>query len=390
MPPDAQAKASQMAGMAGPVKSVGANPVPVTLAVVNNEKEAVGFSEGVAQAASPASSPSVPMLCSIFSSQVWRAAGLEPKAVGTRLLVHQEEQREAEEERAREEKAEAERRRAERAAKARRARAAKSQATPKGLRERALAIFGQAEKKRAEEAEAEAEEAARASRAATAQQAEPSQSKEAASSLVRAEAPAPLGKEDGLGRGGETPAAQKAAEAGPSSANPTSPLRRKPPDRATAGANNDTTTNASGLSSDPSAESSGEEGRPTPPKSPPRVGSKPKSPSQAVGRPEGKLPAAATPGLDDEQLAMLLHQELNAPASRRRRGRDASGATPQPEDMPSPKRRRGPGVSSPNSPLSPVARRGRTAGAEAGGEKDQAEDETAKPVDLSAPLALHA
>merc|ERR1719258_790367 len=84
MPPDAQAKASQMAGMAGPVKSVGANPVPVTLAVVNNEKEAVGFSEGVAQAASPASSPSVPMLCSIFSSQVWRAAGLEPKAVGTR------------------------------------------------------------------------------------------------------------------------------------------------------------------------------------------------------------------------------------------------------------------------------------------------------------------
>jgi len=390
MPPDAQAKASQMAGMAGPVKSVGANPVPVTLAVVNNEKEAVGFSEGVAQAASPASSPSVPMLCSIFSSQVWRAAGLEPKAVGTRLLVHQEEQREAEEERAREEKAEAERRRAERAAKARRARAAKSQATPKGLRERALAIFGQAEKKRAEEAEAEAEEAARASRAATAQQAEPSQSKEAASSLVRAEAPAPLGKEDGLGRGGETPAAQKAAEAGPSSANPTSPLRRKPPDRATAGSNNDTTTNASGLSSDPSAESSGEEGGPTPPKSPPRVGSKPKNPSQAVGRPEGKLPAAATPGLDDEQLAMLLHQELNAPASRRRRGRDASGATPQPEDMPSPKRRRGPGVSSPNSPLSPVARRGRTAGAEAGGEKDQAEDETAKPVDLSATLALHA
>merc|ERR1719482_2154077 len=186
------------------------------------------------------------MLCSIFSSQVWRAAGLEPKAVGTRLLVHQEEQREAEEERAREEKAGAER-----AAKARRARAAKSQATPKGLRERALAIFGQAEKKRAEEAEAEAEGAARASRAATAQQAEPSQSKEAASSLVRAEAPAPLGKEDGLGRGGETPAAQKAAEAGPSSANPTSPLRRKPPDRATAGSNNDTTTNASGLSSDP-------------------------------------------------------------------------------------------------------------------------------------------
>merc|ERR1719331_3748195 len=203
--------------MAGPVKSVGANPVPVTLAVVNNEKEAVGFSEGVAQAASPASSPSVPMLCSIFSSQVWRAAGLEPKAVGTRLLVHQEEQREAE----------AERRRAERAAKARRARAAKSQATPKGLRERALAVFGQAEKKRAEEAEAEAEEAARASRAATAQQAEPSQSKEAASSLVRAEAPAPLGKEDGLGRGGETPAAQKAAEAGPSSAEAARPRHRR-------------------------------------------------------------------------------------------------------------------------------------------------------------------
>merc|ERR1719426_719915 len=90
------------------------------------------------------------MLCSIFSSQVWRAAGLEPKAVGTRLLVHQEEQREAEEERAREEKAEAERRWAERAAKARRARAAKSQATPKGLRERALAIFGQAELSRIE------------------------------------------------------------------------------------------------------------------------------------------------------------------------------------------------------------------------------------------------
>merc|ERR1719321_938315 len=48
------------------------------------------------------------MLCSIFSSQVWRAAGLEPKAVGTRLLVHQEEEREAEEERAREAEAEAE------------------------------------------------------------------------------------------------------------------------------------------------------------------------------------------------------------------------------------------------------------------------------------------
>ncbi len=192
-----------------------------------------------------------------------------------------------------------------------------------------------------------------------------------------------------MGRGGETPAAQKAAEAGPSSANPTSPLRRKPPDRATAGANNDNTTNASGLSSNPSAESSGEEGGPTPPKSPPRVSSKPKSPSQAAGRPEGKLPAAATPGLDDEQLAMLLHQELNAPSSRRRRGRDAPGATPQSEDMPSPKRRRGPGMSSPNSPLSPVAHRGRTAGAEAGSGKDQAEDETGKPMDLSATLALH-
>merc|ERR1719482_1031173 len=294
------------------------------------------------------------MLCSIFSSQVWRAAGLEPKAVGTRLLVHEEEG-------AREAKAEAERRRAERAVKARRARAAKSQLTPKGLRERGLALFAQAEKRRAEEAEAEAEEAARASRAAAARQAEPSQSK--ASSLARAEGQAPPGKEEGLGRGGETPAAaQKAAVAGPS-ANPTSPLRRKLPDLAAAAA-----THASGgeLSTDPSAESSGEEGGPTPPKSPPRVGSKPKSPSKAAGRPAGD-PAAATPGLDDEQLAMLLHQELNAPSSRRRRGRDAPGATPQPEDLPSPKRRRGPGASSPDSPLSPVARRGRTAEAGGGG-----------------------
>merc|ERR1719321_464556 len=138
------------------------------------------------------------MLCSIFSSQVWRAAGLEPKAVGTRLLVHQE--REAEEERAREAKAEAERRRAERAVKARRARAAKSQLTPKGLRERGLALFAQAEK-RAEEAEAE--EAARASRAAAARQAEPSQSK--ASSLARAEAQAPPGKRRGYGAAGRRP-----------------------------------------------------------------------------------------------------------------------------------------------------------------------------------------
>ena len=377
MPPDAQAKASQMAGLAGPVKSVGVLPEP--LAGARGAEEAAALSEG---AASPPPEPGVPMLCSIFSSQVWRAAGLEPKAVGTRLLVHQEEEREAEEERAREAKAEAERRRAERAVKARRARAAKSQLTPKGLRERGLALFAQAEK-RAEEAEAE--EAARASRAAAARQAEPSQSK--ASSLARAEAQAPPGKEEGLGRGGETPAAaQKAAVAGPS-ANPTSPPRRKPPDLAAAAA-----IHASGgeLSTDPSAESSGEEGGPTPPKSPPRVGSKPKSPSKAAGRPAGD-PAAATPGLDDEQLAMLLHQELNAPSSRRRRGRDAPGATPQPEDLPSPKRRRGPGASSPDSPLSPVARRGRTAGAEAGGgRKDRAEDDAAKPVDLSAALALHA
>jgi len=384
MPPDAQAKASQMAGLAGPVKSAGVKSVgvlPEPLAGARSAEEAAAPSEGVASPPPPA--PGVPMLCSIFSSQVWRAAGLEPKAVGTRLLVHQEEEREAEEERAREAKAEAERRRAERAVKARRARAAKSQVTPKGLRERGLALFAQAEK-RAEEAEAE--EAARASRAAAARQAEPSQSK--ASSLARAEAQAPPGKEEGLGRGGETPAAaQKAAVAGPSSANPTSPLRRKPPDLAAAAA---THASGGGLSPDPSAESSGEEGGPTPPKSPPRVGSKPKSPSKAAGRPAGD-PAAATPGLDDEQLAMLLHQELNAPSSRRRRGRDAPGATPQPEDLPSPKRRRGPGASSPDSPLSPVARRGRTAGAEAGGgRKDRAEDDAAKPVDLSAALALHA
>merc|ERR1719281_867982 len=343
MPPDAQAKASQMAGLAGPVKSAGVKSVgvlPEPLAGARSAEEAAAPSEGVASPPPPA--PGVPMLCSIFSSQVWRAAGLEPKAVGTRLLVHQEEEREAEEERAREAKAEA-----------RRPRAAKSQVTPKGLRERGLALFAQAEKRRAEEAEADAEEAARASRAAAARQAEPSQSK--ASSLARAEAQAPPGKEEGLGRGGETPAAaQKAAVAGPSSANPTSPLRRKPPDLAAAAA---THASGGGLSPDPSAESSGEEGGPTPPKSPPRVGSKPKSPSKA----------AATPGLDDEQLAMLLHQELNAPSSRRRRGRDAPGATPQPEDLPSPKRRRGPGASSPDSPLSPVARRGRTAGAEAGG-----------------------
>merc|ERR1719159_1803500 len=313
MPPDAQAKASQMAGLAGPVKSAGVKSVgvlPEPLAGARSAEEVAAPSEGVASPPPPA--PGVPMLCSIFSSQVWRAAGLEPKAVGTRLLVHQEEEREAEEERAREAKAEAERRRAERAVKARRARAAKSQVTPKGLRERGLALFAQAEKRRAEEAEAE--EAARASRAAAARQAEPSQSK--ASSLARAEAQAPPGKEEGLGRGGETPAAaQKAAVAGPSSANPTSPLRRKPPDLAAAAA---THASGGGLSPDPSAESSGEEGGPTPPKSPPR----------AAGRPAGDLPAAATPGLDDEQLAMLLHQELNAPSSRRRRGRDAPGATP--------------------------------------------------------------
>merc|ERR1719327_359938 len=186
MPPDAQAKASQMAGLAGPVKSAGVKSVgvlPEPLAGARSAEEVAAPSEGAASPPPPA--PGVPMLCSIFSSQVWRAAG-----------------------------AEAERRRAERAVKARRARAAKSQVTPKGQRERGLALFAQAEKRRAEEAEAEAEEAARASRAAAARQAEPSQSK--ASSLARAEAQAPPGKEEGLGRGGETPAAaQKAAVAGP-------------------------------------------------------------------------------------------------------------------------------------------------------------------------------
>merc|ERR1719188_1419420 len=140
MPDVPKAKASQIAGLAGPVKSAGVKSVgvlPEPLAGARSAEEAAAPSEGVASPPPPA--PGVPMLCSIFSSQVWRAAGLEPKAVGTRLLVHQEEEREAEEERAREAKAEA-----------RRARAAKSQVTPKGLRERGLALFAQAEKRRAQ------------------------------------------------------------------------------------------------------------------------------------------------------------------------------------------------------------------------------------------------
>ena len=372
--PKAKAQAPEVVEAAAPMDVDGVAPE-----LPEREAEAAGEEGAATSAGAPEPAcPPVPMLCSIFSSQVWRAAGLEPRAVGTRRLVHKEEEREAAEERAREEKAEAERRKLERAVKARRARAAKSQVTPASLKERGLNLFVRAEKRREREAaEAKAEEAARASRAATARQAEPSQRQEAASSPARG-----VKEEQGLRRGGETPSqvAQAAAKAGPSDAHgsdPTSLLRRKPPDFGVSGV----------TSSEPSAESSGEEGGPTPPKSPPRV-AKPKSPTPQQ---EEERPLAATPGLDDEQLAMLLHQELNAPSSRRRRGRDA-GATSHfgGGELPSPKRRRGGSAaesSSPNSPLSPVALRAAAAG---DGAKDQGETDVAKPVDLSAALSLHA
>jgi len=395
MPPDAQTKAGSIGGIGVVEEGVAVRALPKAKAQVPEvveaaapmevdgvapelpEREAeVAGEEGAATSAGglePACPP-VPMLCSIFSSQVWRAAGLEPRAVGTRRLVHEEEEREVAEERAREEKVEAARRKLERAVKARRARAAKSQVTPASLKERGLNMFMRAEKCREREAaEAKAEEAARASRAATAHQAEPSQRQETASSPVRG-----AKEEQGLRRGGETPpqVTQATAKAGPS--DHTTLLRRKPPDFGVSGV----------ISSDPSAESSGEEGGPTPPKSPPRV-TKPKSPTPQQGE---ERPLAATPGLDDEQLAMLLHQELNAPSSRRRRGRDA-GATSHfgGGEQPSPKRRRGGSAaesSSPNSPLSPVAPRAAAAGG--GGKDGQGETDVAKPVDLSAALSLHA
>merc|ERR1719476_132698 len=85
MPPDAQTKAGSIGGIGVVEEGVAVRALPKAKAQVPEVVEAaapmeVDGEEGAATSAGglePACPP-VPMLCSIFSSQVWRAAGWSP------------------------------------------------------------------------------------------------------------------------------------------------------------------------------------------------------------------------------------------------------------------------------------------------------------------------